>query len=67
MKNKNYVISILTILLLSVTFIHSQERVKIATYNILNYPNNTATKNPKFQLIMNEICCSGNFVTNCSK
>ncbi len=55
MKIKNYIISILTILLLSATFIHSQERVKIATYNILNYPNNTATKNPKFQLIMNEM------------
>jgi len=55
MKNKNYVISIFTMLLLSATFIHSQERVKIVTYNILNYPNNTATKNPKFQLIMNEM------------
>ncbi len=55
MKNKNYVISILTILLLSATFIHSQERVKIATYNILNYPNNTVVKNPKFKLILDNL------------
>ncbi|MGB5893732.1 MAG: T9SS type A sorting domain-containing protein [Ignavibacteriaceae bacterium] len=52
---KNYIIPILTILLLSATFVNSQERVKIATYNLLNYPNNTATKNPKFQLIMDEM------------
>ncbi|MCH7965619.1 MAG: hypothetical protein IH852_16970 [Bacteroidetes bacterium] len=55
MKNKNYIISILSILLLSGTFIHSQERVKIATYNILNYPNNTAAKNPKFKLILDNL------------
>ena len=55
MKNKNYVISILTILLLSTAFIHSQERVKIATYNILNYPNNTVVKNPKFKLILDNL------------
>ena len=55
MKNKNYVISILSILLFATTIIHPQERVKIATYNLLNYPNNTATKNPKFQLILDEI------------
>jgi len=55
MKNKNYIISILSILLLAGTFIHSQERVKIATYNILNYPNNTAVKNAKFQLITDEM------------
>jgi len=55
MKNKNYIIAILSILLISSTFIHSQERVKIATYNILNYPNNTAAKNPKFQLITDEM------------
>jgi endonuclease/exonuclease/phosphatase family metal-dependent hydrolase len=55
MKMKNYIISILTMLLLSTTFINSQEIVKIATYNLLNYPNNTATKNPKFQLIMNDM------------
>ena len=55
MKIKNYVISILTILLLSTAFIHSQERVKIATYNILNYPNNTAVKNPKFKLILDNL------------
>jgi endonuclease/exonuclease/phosphatase family metal-dependent hydrolase len=54
-KMKNYIIPILTILLLSATFVNSQERVKIATYNLLNYPNNTATKNPKFQLIMDEM------------
>jgi len=34
---------------------YSQERVKIVTYNILNYPNESATKNPKFQRVMNEI------------
>jgi len=55
MKNKNYIISILSILLFATTIIHSQERVKIATYNILNYPNQSSTKNPKYQLIMNEL------------
>jgi len=55
MKNKNYLILILSILLFAATFIHPQERVKIATYNILNYPNNTAVKNPKFQLITDEM------------
>ncbi|MCH7974751.1 MAG: T9SS type A sorting domain-containing protein [Bacteroidetes bacterium] len=55
MKNKNYIISILTILLFSGTFNHSQERVKIATYNILNYPNNTADKNPRFKLILDNL------------
>jgi len=54
-KMKKYIISILTILLFLATIIHSQERVKIATYNILNYPYNTAAKNPKFQLILDEI------------
>ncbi len=52
---KNYLISIITLLMLSGTILNSQERVKIATYNLLNYPNNTATKNPKFQLILDEI------------
>jgi len=55
MKNNNYIISILIILLFSATFIHSQERVKIASYNILNYPNNTADKNPKFKLILDNL------------
>jgi endonuclease/exonuclease/phosphatase family metal-dependent hydrolase len=55
MKQKKYIISILSILLFAATFIHSQERVKIATYNILNYPNNTAVKNAKFQLITDEM------------
>jgi len=55
MKNNKYIISICSILLLAATFIHPQERVKIATYNILNYPNNTAVKNPKFQLITDEM------------
>ena len=34
---------------------YSQERVKIVTYNILNYPNESSTKNPKFQRVMNEV------------
>jgi endonuclease/exonuclease/phosphatase family metal-dependent hydrolase len=34
---------------------YSQERVKIVTYNILNYPQESSTKNPKFQRIMSEI------------
>jgi endonuclease/exonuclease/phosphatase family metal-dependent hydrolase len=55
MKMKLYKILFFTVLLFSATFIHSQERVKIATYNLLNYPNNTSTKNPKFQLIVNEM------------
>ena len=55
MNMKKYIILAISILLLSSTFSHSQERVKIVTYNLLNYPNNTAAKNPKFQLIMNEI------------
>jgi endonuclease/exonuclease/phosphatase family metal-dependent hydrolase len=55
MNMKFYKKLFFTILLLSATFIYSQERVKIATYNLLNYPNNTATKNPKFQLILNEM------------
>ncbi|MCH8034302.1 MAG: T9SS type A sorting domain-containing protein [Bacteroidetes bacterium] len=55
MKIKKYIISIVTILLLSAAFIHSQERVKIATYNILNYPNNTVVKNPKFKLILDNL------------
>ena len=55
MKNKYYKISIISILLFAATFIHPQERVKIATYNILNYPNNTAAKNPKFQLITDDM------------
>lgn len=34
---------------------YPQERVKIVTYNILNYPQESSTKNPKFQRIMSEI------------
>ena len=30
----------------------AQERVRIATYNILDYPNQVSTKNPKFKLIL---------------
>jgi len=33
----------------------SQNRIKILTYNILNYPNYATEKNPKYQLIFNEI------------
>jgi endonuclease/exonuclease/phosphatase family metal-dependent hydrolase len=32
----------------------SQERIKLLTYNILNYPNFASTKNAKYQLIFNE-------------
>ncbi len=52
MKIRNHLSITLIILLFVSSFIHSQERVKIATYNLLNYPNNTADKNPKFQLIL---------------
>jgi len=55
MRNKNYLIPIISLLLFAATFIYSQERVKIATYNILNYPNNTADKNPKFKLILDNL------------
>ena len=34
---------------------YSRERVKIVTYNILNYPDNSSTKNPRFQRIMSAI------------
>jgi endonuclease/exonuclease/phosphatase family metal-dependent hydrolase len=33
----------------------SQERVKILTYNVLNYPNFAIEKNPKFQLIFSYV------------
>ncbi len=46
-------ILILTLLFLTTT-IFPQDRVKILTYNILNYPNFSATKNVKFQQIFNE-------------
>ncbi|MBK9099762.1 MAG: endonuclease/exonuclease/phosphatase family protein [bacterium] len=41
-------------LLLLITAIFPQDRVKILTYNILNYPNFSATKNTKYQEIFNE-------------
>lgn len=52
MKFRIHLSITLIILLFVSSFINSQERVKVATYNLLNYPNNTAFKNPKFQLIL---------------
>jgi len=45
-----------SILLLSflTSFSYPQERVKVLTHNILNYPNFSSEKNAKFQLILNE-------------
>jgi endonuclease/exonuclease/phosphatase family metal-dependent hydrolase len=55
MKLRFLVILILSSLLFISVSSYSQERVKIVTYNILNYPNQSATKNQRFQNIMNEI------------
>jgi len=48
-------IFILSILLLVHSFCLSQERIKIATYNILNYPNFANEKNQDFKLILSGI------------
>jgi Secretion system C-terminal sorting domain len=55
MKFRIHLLITLIILLCTSSFVHSQERVKIATYNILNYPNQSGTKNPKFQLILENL------------
>ncbi|MCF8241761.1 MAG: T9SS type A sorting domain-containing protein [Melioribacteraceae bacterium] len=46
---------LLTLLLFVSTSLYSQEIIKIVSYNILNYPNNSFFRNPKFELIMDEI------------
>jgi len=52
MKKLGAILILLLIFLTSI--IYPQDRVKILTYNILNYPNFSATKNEKFQQILNE-------------
>jgi endonuclease/exonuclease/phosphatase family metal-dependent hydrolase len=52
MKKLGAILILLLIFLTSI--IYPQDRVKILTYNILNYPNFSATKNEKFQQIFNE-------------
>jgi endonuclease/exonuclease/phosphatase family metal-dependent hydrolase len=51
---KKYILPLVLILILTVTAVYSQDRVKILTYNILNYPNFSSTKNVKYQQIMAE-------------
>lgn len=46
---------LLLALLFSANLLFSQELVKIATYNVLNYPDNSFSRNPYFALIMDEI------------
>jgi len=41
--------------ILSISSAYSQERVKILTYNVLNYPDYSTEKNPKYQLIFNYV------------
>ncbi|MBT8382360.1 MAG: hypothetical protein KJO59_08370, partial [Ignavibacteria bacterium] len=48
-------IIILSILFVLSSLCLSQDRIKIATYNILNYPNFANEKNPDFQRILNDI------------
>jgi len=45
---------LIPLLIFLTSIIYPQDRVKILTYNILNYPNFSATKNEKFQQIFNE-------------
>lgn len=51
---KKLFISFIVILLSLLSVTHPQNRVKMLTYNILNYPNYSSTKNVKYQQIMNE-------------
>ncbi len=53
MKIQYAIILSIILLLSSITF--SQEKIKIATYNILNYPNFANEKNPDFELILSNI------------
>ena len=46
---------LLTLIFICYSFSFAQERVKIVTYNLLNYPNNTAQKNPEFSVILEAI------------
>ena len=55
MKLRSTGILILSSLLFVSLSSFSQERVKIVTYNILNYPDNSNAQNPRFQRIMSEI------------
>ena len=50
---KNFVLGILIFFFL-IPKSFAQDRVKILTYNILNYPNFATEKNAKYQLIFNE-------------
>jgi len=45
---------LIPLLIFLTSIIYPQDRVKILTYNILNYPDFSATKNEKFQQIINE-------------
>lgn len=55
MKLRLLVLLQLALILFISVSAYSQERVKIVTYNILNYPQESGAKNPRFQRIMSEI------------
>lgn len=51
---RNLKILAFVILTVATSITYSQDRVKILTYNILNYPNYSSTKNVKYQQIFAE-------------
>lgn len=55
MKIKIYFIVLVTLLFQFSLFAQNREVLRIATYNILNYPDNYTPRNPSFQLIMQEV------------
>jgi exonuclease III len=55
MKIKLSVLTILLVFIQGISFPQNRETIRIATYNILNYPQSYTTRNPNFQIVMNEI------------
>lgn len=47
--------NIISLLLLIVISVQGQERVKIMTYNLLQYPNNSANRNEYFQTVVSTV------------
>lgn len=53
---KSATLSLLFVFIFSVNLAHSQQQIKIMTYNLLNYPNtDTNIRNPHFRTIINAV------------